>query len=68
MKNTFYFILKALFVPKISQILSQLFGHVDKRLDWKDKVNFNVYDVNLVNKQFQYKNDLISQEVKAIRQ
>ena len=29
-KNTFYFILKALFVLKIFKFLSQLFGHVGK--------------------------------------
>ena len=32
-KNAFYFILKALFVLKIFQILSQPFGHVEKWLD-----------------------------------
>ena len=32
MKNTFYFILKALFVLKIFKFLSLLFGHVEKRL------------------------------------
>ena len=30
MKNAFYFILKALFVPKIFKFLSWLFGHVEK--------------------------------------
>ena len=30
MKNAFYFILKALFVLKISKFLSGLFGHVEK--------------------------------------
>ena len=30
MKNDFYFILKALFVLKISKFLSRLFGHVGK--------------------------------------
>ena len=30
MKNTFYFILKALFVLKIFTVLSRLFGHVGK--------------------------------------
>ena len=33
MKNAFYFILKALFVLKIFQFLSQPFGHVEKWLD-----------------------------------
>ena len=45
MKNAFYFILKALFVLKIFKFLSWLFGHVAKRLDKKDKVNFKFYDV-----------------------
>ena len=30
MKNAFYFILKALLVPKIFKFLSELFGHVGK--------------------------------------
>ena len=33
MKNAFYYTLKALFVLKIFRFLSQLFGHVEKRLD-----------------------------------
>ena len=33
MKNAFYFILKALFVPRISKFLSRHFWHVEKRLD-----------------------------------
>ena len=45
MKNTFYFILKAFFVLKIFGFLSQVFGHEEKRLDYKDKVNFKIYDV-----------------------
>ena len=44
-RNAFYFILKALFVLKIFKFLSQLFGHVKKRLDQKDQVNFKIYDV-----------------------
>ena len=36
MRNTFYFISKALFFLKIFKILSWLFGHVAKRLDKKD--------------------------------
>ena len=42
MKNAFYFILKALFVLKIFQFLSRPFGHVEKRLDYKDKFNFKI--------------------------
>ena len=44
MKNVFYFTSKALFVLKIIKFLSWLFGHVAKRLDKKDKVNFKFYD------------------------
>ena len=45
MKNAFYFTLKARFVLKIFKLLSWLFDHVEKRLDLKDKVNFQIYDV-----------------------
>ena len=45
MKNVFYFSLKALFVLKIFKFLSCLFGHVEKRLDWKDEVKFKIYEV-----------------------
>ena len=45
MKNAFYFTLKALFVLKTFKFLSCLFGHVQKRLDYKDKINFEIYDV-----------------------
>ena len=41
MKNAFYFMLKALFVLKIFKFL----WHVEKRLDQKDKVHFETYDV-----------------------
>ena len=44
MKNTFYFILKALFFLKLFKFLS-FFVHVGKRLDKKAKVNFKIYDV-----------------------
>ena len=33
MKNAFYFNLKAFFVLKVFEILSSIFGHVEKRLD-----------------------------------
>ena len=36
MKNAFYFTLKILFVFKIFKILSWLFGHIEKWLDYKD--------------------------------
>ena len=45
MKNVFYLLLKALFVIEILQILSWLFGYVEKRRDNKAKVNFKIYDV-----------------------
>ena len=45
MKNALSFTSKALFVLKIFKFLSRLFGHVAKRLDKKDKVNFRFYDV-----------------------
>ena len=47
MKNAFYFTAKALYVLKILQFLSSLFGHVVKRLDKKGKVNFKFYDVTV---------------------
>ena len=43
MKNAFFSILKTLFVLKLFKFLSWLFGHVEKRLDYKDKVNFEIY-------------------------
>ena len=45
MKIAFYFTSEALFVFKIFKFFSWLFGHVAKRLDKKDKVNFKLYDV-----------------------
>ena len=45
MKNAFYFTLKALFVLKIFKFLSCLYGQVEKWLDLKDKVIFEIYDV-----------------------
>ena len=45
MKNAIYFTLKALVVLKIFKILSWHFGHVGKRFDLNDKVNFKIYDV-----------------------
>ena len=44
-KNAFYFTAKVLLVLKIFQFLSWFFGHVAKRLDKKDKVNFKFYHV-----------------------
>ena len=45
MKNASYFTLKALFVLKIFKFLSWLFGHVAKRLDKKDMVEFKFNDI-----------------------
>ena len=45
MKNIFYFTSKALFVLKIFKFLPWFFGHLAKRLDKKDKINFKFYDV-----------------------
>ena len=58
MKNIFYFLLKALFVLKLSKFLSWLFGHVEK-IVWLKRI---------VNKQLPNTYSLISLEVKAIRQ
>ena len=46
MKNAFYFILKLLFLLKIFEFLSWLFGHVENTA-WleKDKTDFKIYDV-----------------------
>ena len=45
MKNAFYSMSKALFVLKVFNFLSCLFGLVEKRLDKKSEVNFKIYDV-----------------------
>ena len=44
MRNAFYLTLNALFILKIFKFLSWLFGHVEKRLDQKDKINFKICD------------------------
>ena len=44
-EKCFLFHLKALFVVKICKFLSWLFDHVEKRLDSKNKINFEIYDV-----------------------
>ena len=45
MKNAFYFMLTALFIPEIFTFLSWCFGYVEKGLDKKAKDNFKFYDV-----------------------
>ena len=46
MKNAFYFILKALFVLKMFNFVClEFFVMYKKRLDWKDKLNFEIYGV-----------------------
>ena len=44
-KNSFYFVLKAPFVLKIFKFLSWIFGQVEKWLDQKYKINFEIFDV-----------------------
>ena len=51
-EKAFYFTLKALFVLKIFKFLSWLLGHVEKRLDYKYKVNFKFYDVKTWEKNY----------------
>ena len=41
MGKAFYFTLKVLVILK----KFNFFGHVEKRLDYKDKANFEIYDV-----------------------
>ena len=46
MKNVFfYFISKDLFIFKIFNFLSWIFGHAERWLDKKGKVDFKIYDV-----------------------
>ena len=45
MKNALYFILKALFVLKILKFFLDFLGMSEKRLDKKDRINFEIYDV-----------------------
>ena len=47
MKNAFYFILKALLVLKIFNILSWIIWYMGKQLDKKAKINFKIYDVKI---------------------
>ena len=52
---TFYFIIKTLFVLKIFEFLSCLFGHVDKMVWLEREVKFqNLWRQNLVNRHLQY--------------
>ena len=45
MKNAFYFTLRALFLLKIFKFLFWLLSHVEKKLDYKDKVSFKIYNI-----------------------
>ena len=45
MVNAFYFILKALFILKIFKSVLTFWSCREKQLDYKDKVNFKIYDV-----------------------
>ena len=44
-KNTFYFIFKALVVIKMFKFLSWLFGHIEKMVWLKEKINFKINNV-----------------------
>ena len=44
-KNSFYFTSEAIFLLKILEFLSWRFGHIAKRLDKEDEVNFKFCDV-----------------------
>ena len=44
-KKAFYFVLEALSILKIFELLSWLSDHVGKWLDKKAKVNFKIYDI-----------------------
>ena len=45
MKNDFCFTFTAAFVLMIFKFLFWLVGPAEKRIDWKNKVNFKIYDV-----------------------
>ena len=45
MKNTFYFMWKALLILEILTFLSRRFVYVEKRLDKKSMVNFKIYNL-----------------------
>ena len=45
MKNTFYFILKVLFIFRIFTFLPWLFGDVGKQLDMKVQMNLKIHGV-----------------------
>ena len=45
-KNVFYSMLKALFVLDIFTFLSWIFCYIEKRLDKKAIVNFEIYDLS----------------------
>ena len=43
--KAFYFSLKSVFVLKIFKFMSWLFGCVEKRFDWENKGNFNIFEI-----------------------
>ena len=47
MKIAFYFTWIALVVLKMSKLLSWIFGHEEKRLDFLNKVNLEIYDLKI---------------------
>ena len=68
MKNVFYFNLKAVFVFKIVNFLSWIFGNVEKKTWLERSGSFqNSWRHNLVNKHLQYAYCLMSREVNTTR-
>ena len=45
MKNTFYFVLKALLFSRYMNFCPDFFGHIGKRIDKKAKADFKIYYV-----------------------
>ena len=68
MKNSLYFMLKALFILYIFTFLSWLFGYVEKRFSNKAMVNFKIYDItNWTTNGYNKHIYPISQQVKVIK-
>ena len=65
MRNAIYFTLEGLSILKIFKYLSCLFCGVEKWIDWKNNVNFKIYNVTIWSmKQLQYTYCPILQRVK----
>ena len=71
MKNALYFISKSFYFPKIFKFLSQLFGHVGKRLDKEIKkqiITINILpniSISKVNQRIRF-NQLIAYSMRNI--